>query len=92
MLTSVSSKSQDNKVLLEARNIRLSIDSQPILRDISLAIKEGEIVALLGPSGCGKTTLLRVIAGLTTTDAGTLLLKGENIGEVPVHKRSRSAS
>lgn len=47
-----------------------------VLRDISLDIAAGEIVALLGPSGCGKSTLLRQISGLDTPDAGTIRLGG----------------
>src|SRR5260221_12957652 len=47
-----------------------------VLRDISLTIERGELVALVGYSGAGKTTLLSMIAGLTTPDAGTITLNG----------------
>src|SRR5262245_25729156 len=49
----------------------------PILRDCTLAVAAGEIVALLGPSGAGKTTLLRLIAGLETPTKGTISLDGK---------------
>ena len=53
-----------------------------------LDIAKGEIVSLLGPSGCGKTTLLRIIAGLETPDAGaTLHLEGEDVTPLPVERR-----
>src|ERR1035438_296637 len=47
------------------------------LKDVSLTVPSGELVALLGPSGSGKTTLLRIIAGLEAPDTGTILLHGE---------------
>ena len=55
---------------------------------VDVDVQRGEFVAIMGPSGCGKTTLLRIIAGLERADAGTLLLRGEDISDVPVHKRS----
>jgi putrescine transport system ATP-binding protein len=55
--------------------------------DLTLDIKQGEFFALLGPSGCGKTTLLRLLAGFETADAGKILLDGEDIGAIPPHRR-----
>ncbi len=55
--------------------------------NLSLDIFDGEFFALLGPSGCGKTTLLRLIAGFETPDAGRILLDGEDIAGVPPHRR-----
>jgi putrescine transport system ATP-binding protein len=54
---------------------------------VSLDIFEGEFFALLGPSGCGKTTLLRLLAGFETPDAGRILLDGNDIAPVPPYRR-----
>jgi iron(III) transport system ATP-binding protein len=54
------------------RGLCKSFAAQPVLQDISLHIAQGEFVAVLGPSGCGKTTLLRLLAGFETADAGEI--------------------
>jgi spermidine/putrescine transport system ATP-binding protein len=54
---------------------------------LDLEIGEGEFFSLLGSSGCGKTTTLRIIAGFEEPDAGTILLDGRDLGQVPPHKR-----
>ncbi|MEA2882520.1 MAG: putrescine transport system ATP-binding protein, partial [Bradyrhizobium sp.] len=54
---------------------------------LSLDIRAGEFFALLGPSGCGKTTLLRMLAGFETPDAGKILLQGRDIAPVLPHRR-----
>jgi len=73
--------------MLEVRGIQRAFDGVPVLRSIDLTINNDEIVCLLGPSGCGKTTLLRIIAGLETADAGSILLDDQNIQPVPTHQR-----
>ena len=74
------------------KNIRLEgitkiRDGEPVLHNLNLEIRAGEFFALLGPSGCGKTTILRILAGLESADAGTLYLGDQDITQVPVHKR-----
>jgi putative spermidine/putrescine transport system ATP-binding protein/spermidine/putrescine transport system ATP-binding protein len=55
--------------------------------DVSFSLAEGEFVTLLGPSGCGKTTMLRLIAGFESPDAGRILLGGRDVTDDPPHKR-----
>ncbi len=64
---------------IEVRGLSKAFDGHPVLRDVSLDIPDGELVALLGPSGCGKTTLLRIIAGLEAPDAGEVRHGGEDV-------------
>jgi spermidine/putrescine ABC transporter ATP-binding subunit len=62
-------------------------DKTPVISDISLSIASGEFLTLLGASGCGKTTLLRIIAGLVEPDAGRIVMGGQDITAMPVHRR-----
>ena len=57
------------------------------LDDVSLAVPRGSLVTFLGPSGCGKTTLLRIIAGLETQDAGSIVQGGRDVSRLPAIKR-----
>jgi ABC-type lipoprotein export system ATPase subunit len=52
---------------------------RPVLKDLSLEVKEGERIAILGPSGSGKTTLLNLVGGLDSPDEGSVLFRGEDI-------------
>jgi iron(III) transport system ATP-binding protein len=65
--------------LLELKNIRHAYGKQPVVKDLSLTLKKGDIGCLLGPSGCGKTTVLRCIAGFESISAGEILLNGKLI-------------
>ena len=58
------------------------------VEDVDLTVPDGKLVCLLGPSGCGKTTLIRVVAGLEAPTAGRLLLDGQDITDLPAHRRN----
>ena len=72
---------------LEIRALCRAFGDVGALATINLAVVEGEFLALLGPSGCGKTTLLRCIAGLLDPTEGDILIDGQSIVRVPVHRR-----
>ena len=72
---------------IEIRNISKQFGDFQALRDVSLHINSGELIALLGPSGCGKTTLLRIIAGLETPDTGSIHFSGADTTDVHVRDR-----
>ncbi len=72
---------------LRIEHVGKRFDDAWAVRDVSLAIGEHEIFALLGSSGCGKSTLLRMIAGLETPTTGRIVLDGEDLADVPAHRR-----
>ena len=73
---------------IELRGIRKSFQGVAAVDDASLTLKKGEVFSLLGPSGCGKTTLLRILGGFETPDAGQVIVNGQDITHLPPNKRS----
>lgn len=80
-------KMQKHGFSIKVEGVAQDFGAFAALRDVSLEIKPGELVALLGPSGSGKTTLLRVIAGLNAPDRGRVLFDGEDATYLPVQDR-----
>ena len=68
---------------LEVRSVSKSFDGRPVLKDISITLRQGELVSLLGVSGGGKTTLFNIISGLLTPDEGRVYLEGQDITGQP---------
>ena len=74
---------------LEARGLQKSYGSRKVVKDVSLAVFKGEVVGLLGPNGAGKTTSFYMLVGLLRSDAGQILLDGQAIEDLPIHRRAR---
>ena len=77
----------EKKNLIELKNIAVSFDDEPVLKNLNLSIADGEFFTLLGPSGCGKTTTLRIIGGFITPDAGDVFFDGKRVNDLPAYKR-----
>ena len=73
---------------LEIRDLTKRFGNFEAVRNISLSVAEGEMIALLGGSGCGKTTTLRMIAGFLEPYSGDILVNGQSIVKVPAYKRN----
>ncbi|MGO3140992.1 MAG: ABC transporter ATP-binding protein [Galactobacter sp.] len=69
------------------RRLKKSFGEHQAIKQLDLEIQPGEFISLLGPSGCGKTTLLRMIAGFEDPTDGEILLDGEDLLNLPAHKR-----
>lgn len=73
--------------MLEVNGLFVDIKGQPILKGVDFSVKSGELMGLLGPSGCGKSTLLKAVAGILPPKSGSILIGGEDMANVPPHKR-----
>ena len=74
---------------LVASNLGKSYRRRPILRDVSLSLRRGEVTALLGPNGAGKTTCFYTIAGLIPPDSGAVHVDGADVTYLPMYRRAK---
>ena len=78
--------------IVEARGVSRTYStgrvSVPALREVDLALEQGEMVAIMGPSGCGKTTLLNCLSGLDEIDAGDVLIEGTSLASMTDRQRT----
>ena len=75
--------------ILSAQEISKSFKLRKVVKNLSLEIKSGEVVGLLGPNGAGKTTAFYMIVGLISADSGTILLDGQDLTALPMHRRAK---
>jgi branched-chain amino acid transport system ATP-binding protein len=72
--------------MLEVKNLNVSYGVTPILRDVSLSVKQGEVIALLGSNGAGKTTLVNALMGMLKAQSGEIIFEGEHIENMQPHE------
>lgn len=77
----------NNNKLIDLQHITKKFGDTLVLDDLSLYIRENEFLTLLGPSGCGKTTTLRILGGFEHPDCGQVIFDGQDITNLPPHKR-----
>jgi len=83
----LNTQTRSRSPLVHLEGIRKGFDGKNVISDLDLTINNGEFLTLLGPSGCGKTTVLRLIAGLESVDAGYIHLDQQDITNVPAEHR-----
>lgn len=74
---------------LRIEHLRKAYGKKVVIRDFTMALDRGEVVALLGPNGSGKTTVFYGIAGLVTAEGGTVLLDGKDVTNLPMYRRAQ---
>ena len=74
---------------LEIIHLRKSYRRRPVIRDVSLKLGRGEVVALLGPNGSGKTTCFYAIAGLVSPESGQVIIDGRDVTYLPMYRRAK---
>ncbi len=89
MATSKKQKKRADKHGLVIKNIKKAFKQRVVLDDVSLELGRGEVVALLGPNGAGKTTCFYSIVGLIRPDAGTVMVNGRDVTQLPMYRRAQ---
>jgi lipopolysaccharide export system ATP-binding protein len=79
----------DGSAGLRVTGLRKSYRKRPVIRDVSLELRRGEVVALLGPNGSGKTTCFYCIAGLVTPEGGQVIVDGRDVTLLPMYRRAK---
>ena len=77
-------------MILKAQNLTKSYSGKAVVKDVSLNLKQGEIVGLLGPNGAGKTTSFYMIVGLIKPNSGSIFLDDKEITNFPMYKRAQN--
>lgn len=79
----------DEKDMLIAENLGKSYSKKPVVRNVSLKLRKGEVVGLLGPNGAGKTSCFYMITGLISQDYGKVSINGHDVTNFPMYRRAR---
>ena len=73
---------------INLKNLQKSYGKTKVIHDLSVDIKEGELVVIVGPSGCGKSTLLRMVAGLEDINSGSILFDNKEVNDLEPMERN----
>tara|TARA_B100000686_G_scaffold347907_1_gene437692 strand:+ start:1290 stop:2087 length:798 start_codon:yes stop_codon:yes gene_type:complete len=74
---------------LSATHLVKSYKKRPVLRDVSVSVRQGEVVGLLGPNGAGKTTTFYIMTGLIDPNGGKITIDGNDVTHLPMYRRAR---
>ncbi len=85
----VQSVTTDTSKGLYVEGLQKRVGARQILRNVSLSVQRGQVVALLGPNGAGKTSSFQAVIGLTHVDAGIITLDGADLTHLPMYRRAR---
>ncbi len=85
----VTPQLEPERGLLEAHHLQKSFGKRQVVKDVSLALRTGEVVGLLGPNGAGKTTSFYMLVGLVRSSGGDIAIDGQSIENLPIHRRAR---
>ena len=89
LATGVSGERDATVGRLEAHHLQKYYGKRQVVKDVSLAVRTGEVVGLLGPNGAGKTTSFYIIVGLLRASAGDITIDGQSIEHMPIHRRAQ---
>ena len=67
---------------IKLENLKKSFGKTEVIHDLSIDVKDGELIVIVGPSGCGKSTLLRMVAGLEDANEGNIIIDGKKVNEL----------
>ena len=73
---------------ISLQNLKKSFGETKVIHDLSIDVKDGELIVIVGPSGCGKSTLLRMVAGLEDANEGNILIDNKKVNELEPMERN----
>ena len=73
---------------ISLQNLKKSFGKTQVIHDLSIDVKDGELIVIVGPSGCGKSTLLRMVAGLEDANEGNILIDNKKVNELEPMERN----
>ena len=83
--------------MLEIKNVSKTfnegtVNEKRVFEDLSLTLNDGDFVTVIGGNGAGKSTMLNLVAGAYTVDGGSILIDGEDVTNLPEHKRAKTST